>query len=67
MAVALYARVSKAKRARKNLAIPSLTSYGKCATGARRRVIESGAPATDDTRPVFQQMISNATQGYALL
>jgi hypothetical protein len=37
MAVALYARVSTAKQAEKTL-LP-LTSYGKCATGARRRVI----------------------------
>ena len=37
MAVALNARVSKAKQAEK--ALYTLTSYGKCATGASRRAI----------------------------
>ena len=66
MAVALYARVSTTKQAEKDLSIPDqlrqMREFCK-AQGLAVAVeyIEPGASATDDRRPVFQQMISEAT------
>ena len=66
MAVALYARVSTTKQAEKDLSIPDqlrqMRDWCK-AQGLAIAVeyIEPGASATDDRRPVFQQMIAEAT------
>lgn len=66
MAVALYARVSTVKQAEKELSIPDqlaqLRAWCK-AQGLAVAVeyVEPGASATDDKRPVFQQMIAEAT------
>ena len=66
MAVALYARVSTTKQAEKDLSIPDqlrqMRDWCK-AQGLSVAVeyIEPGASATDDRRPVFQQMIAEAT------
>ncbi len=66
MAVALYARVSTTKQAEKDLSIPDQLRQMRdwCkrrgfAVGAE--YVEAGASATDDRRPVFQQMIAEAT------
>ena len=66
MAVALYARVSTTKQAEKDLSIPDQLRQMRdwCkrrgfAVGAE--YVEPGASATDDRRPVFQQMIAEAT------
>jgi site-specific DNA recombinase len=67
MAVALYARVSTPRQAENDLSIPDqlrqLREYGKARNLAiASEYIEPGASATDDRRPVFQQMIADATQ-----
>ncbi len=66
MAVALYARVSTAKQAEKDLSIPDQLRQMRDWCKAKGHIvameyIEPGASATDDRRPVFQQMISDAT------
>jgi DNA invertase Pin-like site-specific DNA recombinase len=66
MAVALYARVSTAKQAEKDLSIPDqlrqMRDWCKAqGYSVAMEYIEPGASATDDKRPVFQQMISDAT------
>ena len=66
MAVALYARVSTAKQADKDLSIPDqlrqMREWCKAhGFSVAMEYIESGASATDDKRPVFQQMISDST------
>lgn len=67
MQVALYARVSTARQADNDLSIPDqlrqLSEWAK-AHGhiVVAEFIESGASATDDKRPVFQQMVSDAMQ-----
>ena len=66
MAVALYARVSTAKQAEKDLSIPDqlrqMREWCKAhGYSVAMEYIEPGASATDDRRPVFQQMISDAT------
>jgi site-specific DNA recombinase len=66
MAVALYARVSTAKQAQKDLSIPDqLRQMRDWCRGQgysiAREYVEEGASATDDKRPVFQQLISDAT------
>ncbi len=66
MAVALYARVSTTRQAEKDLSIPDqlrqmrewCKSQGKVVAA---EYVEPGASATDDRRPVFQQMIADAT------
>ena len=66
MAVALYARVSTTKQAEKDLSIPDqlrqmldwCKSHG---LAVAMEYVEPGASATDDRRPVFQQMIADAT------
>ncbi len=66
MAVALYARVSTTKQADKDLSIPDQLRQMRdwCSRNGYsvgQEYIEPGASATDDKRPVFQQMISDAT------
>ena len=67
MAVALYARVSTTRQAENDLSIPDqlrqLKEYCKARNLAiASEYVEPGASATDDRRPVFQQMIADATQ-----
>ena len=65
MIVALYARVSTVKQAEKDLSIPD--QIGQMREWCERHghsvatvYTEAGASATDDRRPIFQQMISEA-------
>jgi site-specific DNA recombinase len=66
MNVALYARVSTARQAERDLSIPDqihqmrewAKANGHCVVA---EYIEGGATGTDDRRPEFQQMIENAT------
>ena len=65
MIVALYARVSTSRQAEKDLSIPDQLRQMKEWCKARHyqvvtEYVESGASATDDRRPVFQQMITDA-------
>ncbi len=65
MIVALYARVSTTKQAEKDLSIPDQLRQMKewCKVNKHSvavEYIEPGASATDDRRPVFQQMIGEA-------
>ena len=67
MHVALYARVSTTRQADNDLSIPDqvrqLVEW--CQANGHivvREYIEPGASATDDKRPVFQQMIADALQ-----
>lgn len=65
MIVALYARVSTVKQAEKELSIPDQLRQLRewCARqghGVAVEYREAGASATDDRRPVFQQMIAEA-------
>ena len=65
MRVALYARVSTTRQADNDLSIPDqlrqLEEWGH-ANGhvVMRQYVEPGASATDDKRPVFQEMIADA-------
>ncbi len=65
MAVALYARVSTTRQADNDLSIPDqlrqLHEWAK-ANGhlVVKEYVEPGASATDDKRPVFQEMIADA-------
>lgn len=67
MHVALYARVSTTRQAENDLSIPDqlrqLSEWCK-ANGhlVVREFVEPGASATDDKRPVFQQLINDAMQ-----
>ena len=66
MAVALYARVSTTKQAEKDPSIPDQLRQMRewCSANGyavAQEYIEPGASATDDRRPVFQQMIAEAT------
>ena len=65
MQVALYARVSTTRQADNDLSIPDqLRQMRDWATANGHLVVqefvEPGASATDDKRPVFQQMIGDA-------
>jgi site-specific DNA recombinase len=65
MIAALYARVSTSKQAQKDLSIPDQIRQMKEWCKANNYAIafeyvEPGASATDDRRPVFQKMISEA-------
>ena len=65
MIVALYARVSTTKQAEKDLSIPDqLRQMNEWCKAKKYSVaveyIEPGASATDDRRPIFQQMIAEA-------
>jgi site-specific DNA recombinase len=67
MKAALYCRVSTGKQFEKNLSIPDqlkqlreyCTSQGYT---VHKEFIEDGASATDDRRPVFQEMIAEAME-----
>jgi DNA invertase Pin-like site-specific DNA recombinase len=65
MLIALYARVSTTRQAENDLSIPDqlrqLKDWAK-ANGhlVVKEYVEPGASATDDKRPVFQQMVSDA-------
>src|SRR3990172_5585452 len=66
MIVALYARVSTAKQAEKDLSIPDQVRQIRewCERQGHSvavEYIERGASATDDRRSIFQQMISEAS------
>ena len=66
MVVALYARVSTAKQAERDLSIPDQLKQMRlwCESNGcivAEEYIEPGASATDDRRPVFQKMIQEAT------
>jgi len=66
MAVALYARVSTARQAEKDLSIPDQIKQMQqwCETNGHlvaMEYIEAGASATDDRRVEFQRMITEAT------
>ncbi len=65
MIVALYARVSTTKQAEKDLSIPDQLQQMRAWCERQKHniaveYIEAGASATDDKRPVFQQMIFEA-------
>ena len=65
MIVALYARVSTTKQAEKNLSIPDQLNQMRewCKSqefNIAAEYVESGASATNDRRPEFQKMISEA-------
>jgi len=67
MAVALYARVSTTRQAENDLSIPDqlrqLREYCKTHNlPIASEYVEPGASATDDRRPVFQQLMADATQ-----
>ena len=66
MAVALYARVSTTRQAEQDLSIPDQLRQmrdwcQKQGLLVAKEYIEPGASATDDKRPVFQEMIADAT------
>ena len=63
--IAVYARVSTSKQAEKDLSIPDQLSQMRAWCQAAGHTvgaeyIEPGASATDDRRPVFQRMITEA-------
>ena len=65
MYVALYVRVSTTRQADNDLSIPDQLRqlHDWCSVNAHtviREYIEPGASATDDKRPVFQEMIADA-------
>src|SRR5689334_13612587 len=67
MAVALYVRVSTTRQAENELSIPDqLRQLREWCKGQGLNVaaeyVEPGASATDDKRPVFQQMVFDAGQ-----
>src|SRR5664280_873474 len=67
MIVALYVRVSTARQAEKDLSIPDQLRQTREWCKAKNHqiaieYIEPGASATDDKRPVFQQMMTEACQ-----
>lgn len=67
MHVALYARVSTTRQAENDLSIPDQIRqlHNWCKSNGHLVVheyVEPGASATDDKRPVFQQMIQDAMQ-----
>ncbi len=67
MRVALYARVSTTRQADNDLSIPDQLRQLEEWSHANghvvlRQYVEPGASATDDKRPIFQQMIGDALQ-----
>ena len=65
MIIALYARVSTTKQAEKDLSIPDQIKQIRewCKRNGHTvamEYIEKGASATDDKRPIFQEMISDS-------
>ena len=70
MAMALYARVSTTRQADNELSIPDqlrqIRDWAKRhGVAIAAEYIEPGASAVDDKRPVFQQMIADATRSPA--
>ena len=66
MAVALYARVSTTRQAENDLSIPDQLRQMREWCQANNYIIaneyiEAGASAKDDKRPIFQQMLADAT------
>ncbi len=66
MAVALYARLSTARQAEQDLSIPDQLQQMRdwCAAHGvliAKEYVEPGASATDDRRPVFQELIADAS------
>src|SRR5438105_10361062 len=66
MAVALYARVSTTRQAEQDLSIPDQLREMRewCKRNSflvAKEYVEPGASATDDRRPVFQDMIADST------
>ena len=64
MHVAIYARVSTTRQAENDLSIPDQIRQMRQECEANdhaviREFIEPGASATDDKRPIFQQMIAD--------
>jgi DNA invertase Pin-like site-specific DNA recombinase len=71
MIVALYARVSTARQAEKDLSIPDQLRQMREWCKARKHhiaveYVEPGASATDDKRPVFQQMLEELVKIHLL-
>lgn len=67
MLVALYARVSTTRQAENDLSIPDQLRQMRewCKRNGHTPVqefVESGASATDDKRPVFQEMVAAASE-----
>ena len=67
MLVALYARVSTTRQAENDLSIPDQLRQMRewCKRNGHTPVhefVESGASATDDKRPVFQEMVAAGTE-----
>ena len=67
MAVALYARVSTVRQAQADLSIPDQLNQMRAwchdhGLTIAKEYVEPGATATDDRRPMFQQMMSDATR-----
>ena len=65
---ALYLRVSTGRQAEQDLSIPDQKAQARAWCQARgwtvaAEFVEPGASATDDKRPVFQQMIEQACSG----
>ena len=65
MQVALYARVSTVRQAENELSIPDQLQQMRDWAKHNghlvvREFVEPGASATDDRRPIFQQMIADA-------
>jgi site-specific DNA recombinase len=68
MHVVIYARVSTTRQAENDLSIPDQLRQARAWCERHGHVvikeyIEPGASATDDKRPVFQQMVDDATSG----
>ena len=64
MKVALYARVSTTKQAEKDLSIPDQLRQMRAYCKNHKHIVvneyrEEGASATDDKRPVFQEMMGD--------
>ena len=64
---ALYLRVSTARQAEKDLSIPDQRRQAEAYCQSKgwivaRQFEERGASATDDKRPVFQEMVEAASQ-----
>ena len=67
MAVALYVRVSTVRQAKADLSIPDQLNQLRAwcrqhGFTVAKEYVEPGASATDDRRPVFQQMMEDATR-----
>ena len=70
MAVALYARVSTTRQAEQDLSIPDQLRQMRewCDRNGHligKEYVEPGCSATDDRRPVFQELITDATMNPA--